>query len=315
MKEVMEKILQNYDFNGIMELVGRSFGAERLLVRVPVNEGSEIFKTIYDSHEEGGTEKRDVLSAYYLPHDVPVYISDFKREIFTKSDVIDSRTKGILIVPIRFSGRVLGVMYMVFYSDIENERIFGKIEEALPLLGLLVAYRLKELELAESALLDRLTNLPSSTYFWKRLDEEYRRAKRYSRKFALMLIHIDKLKEIEEKYGPRTRDELLRMFAEFAKKHFRRTDIVTRFGGDEFTVILPETGLQNIYQVSESFRLRVMSTPFNIEFGPKLSITVSISVVGYPAIFEEPDVLVEKLLDGIKVAKREGGNRTVLVKQ
>jgi len=128
-----------------------------------------------------------------------------------------------------------------------------------------------------------------------------------------MLIDIDNLKEINEKYGPRTKDKLLRKFAELMRTHFRSTDIVTRFGGDEFAVILPETGLQNIYQVAEGFRLRVMATPFEIEFGPTLNITVTIAVINYPSVPMDPDALLEKLLIGLQEGKAEGGNRTVLI--
>jgi len=312
-----EKVLKRYDFWDIMTFVMESFGAKRLILRVPVHEESEFFKTIYDSESKGPVleEKRDVLSAYYLSYDKPLFIADFKKDIFNHSDIIDDSVKGIEVVPIVFSGRVVGIMYMVFYSHDKVEELKVKIEEILPFLGLIVAYRLKELELSESALLDKLTNLPSSSYFWQRLDEEFKRAKRYSRRFALMLVDIDHLKKVNENYGHRTTDKLLRKFAELAKSHFRRTDIIARFGGDEFAVILPETGMQNIYQVAEGFRLRVMSTPFEIEMGPRLNITVSASVINYPSVYVDPDSLVEKLFEGIKEAKEEGGNRTVLIKQ
>ena len=316
-EDLSKKVLERYDFGDIMTFVMESFGANRLILRVPVHEESEIFKTIYDSEGKGPVleEKRDVLSAYYLSYDKPLFIANFKKDIFSHSDIIDDGVKGIEVVPIVFSGRVVGIMYMVFYSHDKVEELKVKIEEILPFLGLIVAYRLKELELSESALLDKLTNLPSSTYFWQRLDEEFKRAKRYSRKFSLMLIDIDDLKKVNETYGHRTCDMLLRKFAELARSHFRRTDIVARFGGDEFAVILPETGMQNIYQVAEGFRLRVMSTTFEIEFGPRLNITVSVAAICYPTVYLEPDALVEKLLEGIKEAKEEGGNRTVLIKQ
>ncbi|GEM_PF-6737553 len=308
-----KKILEHYDFADIMATLLKSFGARRLVLRVPVHEESEIFKTIYDNRGELLEEKRDVLSAYYMSHNQPEFIVDFTGDIFRSSDILDSNVKGALIVPVLFSGRVVGIMHLLFDSYDNSEQLLTRINNLLPFISLLVAYRLKELELSESALLDRLTNLPSATYFWQRVDEEYRRARRYSRKFSLMLIDIDNLRDINEKYGPRTTDKLLRKFAELLKKHFRSTDIVTRFGGDEFAVILPETGLQNIYQVAEGFRLRVMSTPFEIEFGPTLNITVTTAVVNYPSVPLDPDALLEKLLLGLKEAKSEGGNRTMLI--
>ncbi len=313
LNKIVEKVLTHYDFSDIMTTLAHSFGANRIVIRVPVNENSEIFKTIYDNQGELLEEKRDILSAYYISHNKPEFTADFSRDIYRASDIINSDVKGLLIIPIIFSGRGLGVMYLLFSSYDMPDTMLKRISESLPYLSLLLAYRLKELELAESVFLDKLTNLPSSTYFWQRVDEEYRRARRYSRKFSLMLVDIDNLKVINEKYGHRTADKLLRKFAEFMRTHFRRTDIVTRFGGDEFAVILPETGFQNIYQVAEGFRLRVMTTPFEIEFGPTLNITVTIAAINYPSVPLDPDALLEKLLLGIQEGKSEGGNRTVLI--
>lgn len=308
---IQRKILKKFDFGNIMSTIIEYFGAKRLVLRVPVHETSEIFKTIYDNLGEVFEEKRDVMSAYFISHDKPEFFMDFKKDIFRNSDVVDESICGLLVVPIPFSGNTIGVMHLTFTSCDSTLSLIDNAKELLPFLSLILAYRLKELELSESALLDRLTNLPSGVYFWKRLDEEYRRAKRYSRKFSLMLVDIDNLSEINEKYGPRTTDKLLRKFAELMKGHFRSTDIIARFGGDEFAVIFPETGLQNIYQVAEGFRLRVMSTPFEIEWGPTLNITVTVAIINYPSVPLDPDALVDKLLRELKVAKSDGGNKTV----
>ncbi len=312
MNFIEDKILNNYDFAEIMAGLLDKIGASRLIVRVPVHEESEIFKTLYDNRGEVLEEKRDLVSSYFISSENPSIIKEFQSDIFKNSDLINESTKSLLVVPLRFSGRTIAVMLATYEKKAPDEDVLHFINDNFPLLSLLVAYRIREFELSESAFVDRLTNLPSSSYFWQRVDEEYRRAKRYSRKFSILLIDIDNLREINEKYGPRTTDKLLRKFADLLKSHFRSTDIVTRFGGDEFAVILPETGAQSIYQVAEGFRLRVMSTPFEIEFGPTLNITVTVAAANYPALPLDPDSLVERLLAALSEGKSEGGNRTVL---
>lgn len=316
MGNIGERILNSYDFSDTMESIKEELSADRIVVRVPVNEESEIFKTLYDSKENDKVfgEKRDIVASYFISSDNPLLINEFKDDIFQSSDIVSDNTSNLLVVPLRFFGKNIAVMFVV-YEDKErsdNKTNISIIKENLPLFSLLIAYRIKELELAESVFIDKLTNLPSPTYFWQRVDEEYRRAKRYSRMFSILLVDIDNLREINEKYGHRTADKLLRKFAEFLKSHFRSTDIVTRFGGDEFAIILPETGAQSVYQVAEGLRLRVMTTPFEIEFGPTLNITVTIAAINYPAVPLDPDALVEKLLAGLAEGKSEGGNRTVL---
>ena len=312
MNFIEDKILNNYDFAEIMAGLLDKIGASRLIVRVPVHEESEIFKTLYDNRGEVLEEKRDLVSSYFISSENPSIIKEFQSDIFRNSDLINEGTESLLVVPLRFSGRTIAIMLATYEKKAPDEDVLRFINDNLPLLSLLVAYRIREFELSESAFVDRLTNLPSSSYFWQRVDEEYRRARRYSRKFSILLIDIDNLREINEKYGPRTTDKLLRKFADLLKSHFRSTDIVTRFGGDEFAVILPETGAQSIYQVAEGFRLRVMSTPFEIEFGPTLNITVTVAAANYPALPLDPDSLVERLLAALSEGKSEGGNRTVL---
>ncbi len=312
MNFIEDRILNNYDFSEIMTGVSGELGSSRLVIRVPVHDESEIFKSIYDNRGEVLEEKRDLVSSYFISSEKPYIVKDFAGDIFRSSDLINQNTKALLVIPLRFSGRNIAVILGVYDGVEPEESVVNVVNDYLPLLSLLVAYRIKEFELSESAFVDRLTNLPSSSYFWQRVDEEYRRAKRYSRKFSILLIDIDNLKDINEKYGPRTTDKLLRKFADLLKTHFRSTDIITRFGGDEFAVILPETGAQSIYQVAEGFRLRVMSTPFEIEFGPTLNITVTVAAVNYPAVPEDPDSLVERLLTALAEGKEEGGNRTVL---
>ncbi len=312
MNFIEEKIIKSYDFNDIMVSLMKELSCDRLVVKAPVHEESEIFKTLYDNRGEILEEKRDLVASYYISSEEPLILSDFSGDIFRNSELVNENAKSLLVVPLKFSGRNLGVIFGVFSGSV-SERALSFIESNKALLSLLVAYRIKEFELTESAFLDRLTNLPSASYFWQRVDEEYRRARRYSRKFSIMLIDIDDLREVNEKYGPRTTDKLLRKFADVMKVHFRSTDIITRFGGDEFAVILPETGSQSIYQVSEGFRLRVMSTPFEIDFGPTLNITVTIGAINYPAVPQDPDTLVYRLLLALEDVKKEGGNKTILI--
>ena len=96
-----------------------------------------------------------------------------------------------------------------------------------------------ERELAHT---DYLTGAANRRFFFELLQMEIYRSQRYNRAFTIAYIDIDNFKEVNDRFGHTTGDQLLRVLVDQAKKHLRTTDMVARLGGDEFALLLPETG-------------------------------------------------------------------------
>ncbi|MBI5583882.1 MAG: PAS domain S-box protein [Deltaproteobacteria bacterium] len=133
-----------------------------------------------------------------------------------------------------------------------NGELWGAIESIQDL----TEHKALEARLSELATLDGLTGVFNRQYFEKRLEEEVSKARRYRDHLGMILLDIDHFKEINDHYGHLVGDQVLKKTAEIIKSCLRTTDIVARFGGDEFVVILPRTDAAQMASVRE--RLEVM---------------------------------------------------------
>lgn len=109
------------------------------------------------------------------------------------------------------------------------------------------------LALAEQATRDYLTGLYNRRYFDETLADHVAAANRYGRELSLLLFDVDDFKQLNDTCGHEAGDEALRQFATLLKSSVRKADIVCRFGGDEFAVILPETSQEQAHQLAERF--------------------------------------------------------------
>ena len=131
------------------------------------------------------------------------------------------------------------------------------------------------LALSEQATHDWLTGLHNRRYFEESLTDHTEAATRYDRPLALLLFDIDHFKTINDTHGHAVGDETLRQFANLLTRTARKADIVCRYGGDEFAVILPETGTSNAWNFAE----RVFQT---LETSNDWNFTVTAGVAALP---------------------------------
>ena len=126
------------------------------------------------------------------------------------------------------------------------EELFGTMKESISMLY-------------EAATHDEKTGLYNSKFFETILDMEIEKAKRGQEKLSLFIIDIDFFKKINDKYGHVQADELLVRLAQVLKKQFRKSDIVSRFGGEEFFILLPETDLKKAKKITSRLRTAIKS--------------------------------------------------------
>jgi diguanylate cyclase len=127
------------------------------------------------------------------------------------------------------------------------------------------------------ALTDTLTGIPNRHAYEERLNQEYSRWKRYHQPLSLMVVDIDNFKHINDKYGHRAGDKALRIIANQLQKMTRETDLIARYGGDEFVLLLPETDARGAMHIAEKLLDAVESCAFHFR-EKKVTITISCGV-------------------------------------
>ena len=160
---------------------------------------------------------------------------------------------------------------------------------------------------------DGLTGLYNFRFFIKRIGEEIDRARRYVRPLSLIIIDIDDLKIVNDKHGHLAGDCLLKAFAGELTSSVRSNDIVSRYGGDEFCLIMPETDRDNTRIFMERIRDKIGGSPCIVDgLKEKLAYSVSIGGAVYPSDAENADALIHAADMALLKAKSEGRNRTRL---
>lgn len=161
--------------------------------------------------------------------------------------------------------------------------------------------------LEEESVRDYLTGLYNYRFFRRELPRRLREARRYGRTFSVVLCDIDHFKRINDKYGHKVGDDVLREFAEILEELTRKSDLVFRYGGEEFAVLLPETQLDGGAELAERIREYVAKHDFGID----QQVTLSAGVAQYPDDADYGDDPVQLVDARLYEAKERGRNRVV----
>ena len=153
---------------------------------------------------------------------------------------------------------------------------------------------------------DGLTGLYNHRHLYERLEEEAKRCSRHQGTFVVMIIDIDHFKTINDTQGHLTGDKILKELAQILREKTRQSDLVGRYGGEEFLIMLTGTSLNRGFEVAEKIR-RVIESH---EFSAQISLTVSIGIEEYTG--EKVSELLEKADKKLYVAKNSGRNKSVM---
>jgi two-component system cell cycle response regulator len=161
---------------------------------------------------------------------------------------------------------------------------------------------------------DGLTRVYNRHYLEERLEQEFRRSQRHKTFLTAVMLDIDHFKKINDVYGHQMGDDVLRKLMELCRQVTRTTDVIGRYGGEEFMVLLPETDLMGGKCVAERLRKLVESQTFTTDKGP-IQITISLGLCTIPAEgIETPHQLIKGADDALYEAKQTGRNRTCVAK-
>ena len=229
----------------------------------------------------------------------------------TRSVVLcENQGSGTAYVPLIAKNEPLGVLS---FEDPRDGVSFSAGDVSFfQQLGSQIAMAIHNAQLYAMAVTDGLTGLYVRRYFDLRMQEEFALARRYGRPVSLLLFDIDHFKRFNDTHGHQVGDMVLRQFATMLQRHTRRSDVCCRYGGEEMTVILPETGLNEAARIAEKFCRLVREHPFQGAGNQTLSVTASIGVAAYCAAYESPDAMVRAADEALYRAKENGRNRVEL---
>jgi diguanylate cyclase (GGDEF)-like protein len=158
--------------------------------------------------------------------------------------------------------------------------------------------------------IDGLTQVYNKRYFVETLEREIGRAQRYRRDLSLIMFDIDHFKEINDNYGHLAGDHVLKQLASTVKSRIRREDILSRYGGEEFAIVLPEIDRENCAVFAEKVRQLIERSVFEFE-ETRIPVTVSVGLATLQPEIEDPADLIRMADENLYEAKNQGRNRVV----
>lgn len=232
-------------------------------------------------------------------------------------DLSSLKIRNLLALPIMIEGESRGIL--IAGNKFGVEGFTQDDEDTLLMLTFQSAVAIERAILQEKILhlgkkIDGLTKLNNHSTFHEVLGVEFEKARRYQKSLSLLMIDIDNLKRFNDICGYQAGDMALKEFADILTKNLRTTESTARYGGEKFSVILPETSVDAAVKIAERIREETFRYPFKC-VDKEFSLTVSIGVSAFPEDSINKDGLIKAADDALYAAKRRGKNRVVTFKQ
>jgi diguanylate cyclase (GGDEF)-like protein/PAS domain S-box-containing protein len=207
--------------------------------------------------------------------------ADLQTASTSSPDVEFLRREGVrayLRAPLITEGELIGVMNLESERpDVFNEEHAEIAREVADLLAIAIWQARLFAQIQHLAITDELTNLYNRRHFFELAQREFDRVKRYGGALSAIMLDIDQFKLVNDTHGHAVGDEVLRKVAARLNASIRETDILGRYGGDEFAILLPETDLIPAHQLAERLRHWIAKTPVDSTVG-RLDVTISLGV-------------------------------------
>jgi diguanylate cyclase (GGDEF)-like protein len=226
--------------------------------------------------------------------DTDVIVMTGYSDDYSYEEAINIGASDFVIKPVRLEELLLRLKRVLKERELTKERV-----------------RMME-KLQRLAVTDGLTKLYNSRSFYSQLETEVDRFNRYKHPLALLLLDLDHFKDYNDNYGHLEGDKVLVRFSQIIKSCLRANDSAYRYGGEEFTVLLPETGGTEARTVAQRIRAALESERFRPRDGLEVQITISVGVTEY-AHREELSTFIQRADKAMYISKQNGRNKVSML--
>ncbi len=210
-----------------------------------------------------------------------------------------------IALPVLFGDQLHAVLY------VETAKPFDFSEEDIQVLRTLADVIAGALHNAisfqraqEQAMTDGLTGVKTHRFFLEALSAEWKRSTRAARSFSVALMDLDRFKFVNDFYGHLEGDLLLQRVGQILEQHCRRSDVIARYGGDEFVILMPETNIEQARQLIAKLRASVCADNLLRD----KNITASFGIASFPVHGSTPQELIQVADSSMYLSKHQGGN-------
>lgn len=308
----------------LVERIGIIFVAKKVSLMLLDKQGKDLFIWAASDRKEELKQVKvqfgQMFSGWVAQEGKPLIVKNVDSEFpnFSKAKLGRYKSKSFIVAPIKNEDKTYGVVNITERQD--SEFFSDEDLKVLELINPLIVLNMDKVKLLEQidnlVTVDSLTGLFNHRYFQERLSEEIERAQRYRRPFSLILLDIDNFKEYNESFGYAMGDTVLKQIAGILSENLRKVDIVSRYEGQKFIVILPNTGRKQAAQVAEKIRDKVASTVFLEKRTSALAmsrLTASLGVAEYN-VSSNREEFIRQIESALQEAKQQGKNHVCVYK-
>ena len=305
-----EKSGLNYDFSNKIVYFGSTASSLFDIKTVPTGK-------VYPGVEVQATYVNNIID------------NNFIRKLSRSFTIIFSLIMAILIIVVvtkvasAFAASMISLsIYFIYVLAAYYAMKFGNLwlEIVYPLIfsifaftfAYIVKYLVKSRDFEQQyklATTDGLTDLYNHRYFQEQIRMQVENSKRYNTNFSLIIIDIDFFKKFNDNFGHQSGDAVLRQVAQTLKKNVRATDVVCRYGGEEMSIILPNTDKEIAYSTAQKIRERVANHKFKLANDSEANVTISLGVSTFPFDGDTASEIIEAADKRLYSAKNNGRNQ------
>ena len=319
--DIAKSFCQNLDFSNLLESIVyicmaqmHVLGAE-IFVRDLITNEQYVLETAKDF---SGEEKLSIpvnnsITDRLLALKKPVTLAELKEQVKDNKylDVIESLNP-TLIVPLIQKNHMNGLLILQERIAIEDDTSYTEYEQSqIMSIASLASVAINNAALLEMSSTDMMTHLKLKYYFFNILTEAIDSAFLKNENLSVLMFDIDFFKKFNDTYGHECGDFVLITVANLIKKSLRETDVASRYGGEEFTVLLPDTGKDEAILVAERIRSTIDEHDF-VYNNQHLHVTISVGVSVFDAntnLVNSPNEFVNQADQGLYMSKSNGRNR------
>ena len=233
-------------------------------------------------------------------------------ESFLTCDVAPLKNTEHTCFPMVGAGKILGLLQLRGIKKLKGNAARANLETLVKRAGLeLMNLRLKE-NLTTLSIKDPLTGLYNRRYLEDVTGKELKRSERTGKNFGFIMLDIDNFKDINDQYGHIVGDDVLVKISDIISNTIRNQDVACRYGGEEFAVLLPETGEEGALLCAEKIRENIQRIEINANSNIKLHIRISCGISTYPENGRNIPDIINNADTALYTAKKTGKNKSIL---